>query len=181
MSYLINILATREFNRIKKKSILHNSLSASDKPSQPGEVDTSAVTKDYITIQWEAPQCDGGKPVLGYWVEYRKSGESTWKKCNRELLKEREFTQGDLQEATEYEFRVFAENETGISRPRRTAAGIKTKLGGKYFCSSYLQYITLMIISFLTKKIYILEQLELYQPSEKRWMKLLPSLDRLPP
>lgn len=146
MSYLINILATCDFNRMFVcffKVILHNSyysLSALDKPSQPGEVDTLAVTKDYITIRWEAPQCDGGKPVLGYWVEYRKSGESTWKKCNRELSKEKQFTQGGLQEATEYEFRVFAENETGISRPRRTEAGIKTKLGGKYFLSSYLQY-----------------------------------------
>lgn len=38
---------------------------------------------------------------------------------------------GGLMEATEYEFRVFAENETGLSRPRRTAMGIKTKLSGK--------------------------------------------------
>uniref|UniRef100_A0A8C1ATC9 Uncharacterized protein n=1 Tax=Cyprinus carpio carpio TaxID=630221 RepID=A0A8C1ATC9_CYPCA len=86
------------------------------------------VTKDYITINWEAPACDGGKPVLGYWIEYRKSGESAWKKCNKERTKDKQYTQGGLQEATEYEFRVFAENETGISRPRRTATGIKTKL-----------------------------------------------------
>lgn len=33
-------------------------------------------------------------------------------------------------EATEYEFRIFAENETGLSRPRRTPMGIKTKLSG---------------------------------------------------
>lgn len=89
------------------------------------------VTKDYIKIHWEAPECDGGKPVLGYWIEYRKSGESAWKKCNKEHTKDKEYTQGTLQEATEYEFRVFAENETGISRPRRTATAIKTKLGGK--------------------------------------------------
>lgn len=34
-------------------------------------------------------------------------------------------------EATEYEFRIFAENETGLSRPRRTPMGIKTKLSGE--------------------------------------------------
>ena len=88
------------------------------------------VTKDYITIHWASPECDGGKEILGYWIEYRKSGESTWKKCNKERSKERIFTVGDLMEATEYEFRVFAENETGISRPRRTAMSIKTKLSG---------------------------------------------------
>lgn len=34
-------------------------------------------------------------------------------------------------EATEYEFRILAENETGLSRPRRTPMGIKTKLSGE--------------------------------------------------
>lgn len=103
-----------------------------DKPSQPGEIDTVNVSNNFITIHWQAPECDGGKEVLGYWVEYRKSIESTWKKCNKEKLKEKEFTMPGLAEATEYEFRVFAENETGISRPRRTATCIKTKLMCEY-------------------------------------------------
>lgn len=90
------------------------------------------VSNNNITIRWQAPECDGGKEVLGYWVEYRKSTESTWKKCNKERLKEKEFTARGLAEATEYEFRVFAENETGMSRPRRTATCIKTKLTCEY-------------------------------------------------
>lgn len=69
---------------------------------------------------------------MGYWVEYRKSIESNWKKSNKQRLKEKEFTVPGLAEATEYEFRVFAENETGMSRPRRTATCIKTKLSGEY-------------------------------------------------
>lgn len=79
-------------------------------------------------MEWERPESDGGKEILGYWVEYRQSGESTWKKCNKELIKDRQFTVGGLLEATEYEFRVFAENQTGLSRPRRTAMAVKTKL-----------------------------------------------------
>uniref|UniRef100_A0A8C7YJ85 Uncharacterized protein n=1 Tax=Oryzias sinensis TaxID=183150 RepID=A0A8C7YJ85_9TELE len=51
--------------------------------------------------------------------------------CTKERSKDRQFTMGGLMEATEYEFRVFAENETGLSRPRRTPMGIKTKLSGK--------------------------------------------------
>uniref|UniRef100_A0A8C3R3I7 Titin n=1 Tax=Cyanoderma ruficeps TaxID=181631 RepID=A0A8C3R3I7_9PASS len=81
-----------------------------------------------ITLEWERPESDGGKEILGYWVEYRQSGESTWKKCNKERIKDRQFTVGGLLEATEYEFRVFAENQTGLSRPRRTAMAVKTKL-----------------------------------------------------
>lgn len=41
-------------------------------------------------------------------------------------------------EATEYEFRIFAENETGLSRPRRTPMGIKTKLSGELMQHSHL-------------------------------------------
>ncbi|KAK6485023.1 titin-like [Huso huso] len=99
-----------------------------DKPSQPGEIDIISVMKDSITIHWECPECDGGKEIIGYWIEYRQSGDSAWKKCHEEMLKDRQFTMGGLQEATEYEFRIFAENETGISRPRRTDVAIKTKL-----------------------------------------------------
>lgn len=65
-------------------------------------------------------------------MEYRKSIDSTWKKCNKQRLKEKELTIPGLAEATEYEFRVFAENQTGMSRPRRTATCIKTKLSGEY-------------------------------------------------
>uniref|UniRef100_A0A8C6NPC5 Uncharacterized protein n=1 Tax=Nothobranchius furzeri TaxID=105023 RepID=A0A8C6NPC5_NOTFU len=51
--------------------------------------------------------------------------------CNKERSKDRQFTMGGLMESTEYEFRIFAENETGLSRPRRTPMGIKTKLSGE--------------------------------------------------
>lgn len=103
------------------------------------------VTKNFITIRWQAPECDGGKEILGYWVEYRKSIESTWKKCNKQRLKEKEFTMPGLAEATEYEFRVFAENETGMSRPRRTATCIKTKLSGGY-TEKYVEIISLFYL-----------------------------------
>lgn len=116
-----------------------------DKPSQPGEIDVVTVTNNMVKIHWQAPECDGGKMVLGYWVECRKSTESTWKKCNKQRLKEEEFSVAGLAEATEYEFRVFAENETGMSRPRRTAACIKTKLSGTHAGTSNNIYIYMCI------------------------------------
>uniref|UniRef100_A0A8D3AWC8 Uncharacterized protein n=1 Tax=Scophthalmus maximus TaxID=52904 RepID=A0A8D3AWC8_SCOMX len=102
-----------------------------DKPSQPGEIDIISITKDCITIHWLRPEHDGGKEILGYWIEFRQAGESAWKKCHKERSKDRQFTMGGLMEAQEYEFRIFAENEAGLSRPRRTPMGIKTKLSGE--------------------------------------------------
>lgn len=79
--------------------------------------------------------------MLGYWVEHRKSIEIKWTKSSKQRLKEKEFTAYSLAEATEYEFRVFAENETGMSRPRRTATCIRTKLSGEPdHHHYYLQY-----------------------------------------
>uniref|UniRef100_A0A3P8P0Y4 Myosin, light chain kinase a n=1 Tax=Astatotilapia calliptera TaxID=8154 RepID=A0A3P8P0Y4_ASTCA len=96
-----------------------------DKPNQPGEIDIVSVTKDCITIHWLRPEHDGGKEILGYWIEFRQAGESAWKKCNKERSKDRQFTMGGLMEATEYEFRVFAENETGL----KDIQDVTTKLG----------------------------------------------------
>lgn len=50
-------------------------------------------------------------------------------------------------EATEYEFRISAENETGFSRPRRTPMGIKTKLSGEFKLLPLLCY--LLLLQFL--------------------------------
>uniref|UniRef100_A0A8C0VUH1 Titin n=1 Tax=Cyanistes caeruleus TaxID=156563 RepID=A0A8C0VUH1_CYACU len=124
-----------------------------DKPSQPGEIEITSIFKDSITLEWERPESDGGKEILGYWVEYRQSGESTWKKCNKERIKDRQFTVGGLLEATEYEFRVFAENQTGLSRPRRTAMAVKTKLTCKQkyivtFAVILLQFDNSVVISW---------------------------------
>lgn len=82
-------------------------------------------------------------------MEHRKSIESTWKKSNKQRLKEKEVTIPGLAEATEYEFRVFAENERGLSRPRRTATCIKTKLSGKVAAQG--QTITCIVMSIVIK------------------------------
>lgn len=126
MSFLRGVNPKRQKSFISKTDSLFSNIS--DKPSQPGELEILSISKDSVTLQWEKPECDGGKEILGYWVEYRQSGDSAWKKSNKERIKDKQFTIGGLLESTEYEFRVFAENETGLSRPRRTAMSVKTKL-----------------------------------------------------
>lgn len=51
--------------------------------SQPQVTD---VTKEAVTITWNAPTQDGGAPVLGYIVERRKKGSNLWVPFNKDPI-----------------------------------------------------------------------------------------------
>lgn len=51
--------------------------------SQPQVTD---VTKEAVTITWNAPSQDGGAPVLGYIVERRKKGSNLWVPVNKDPI-----------------------------------------------------------------------------------------------
>lgn len=51
--------------------------------SQPQVTD---VTKEAVTITWNAPTQDGGAPVLGYIVERRKKGSNLWVPVNKDPI-----------------------------------------------------------------------------------------------
>uniref|UniRef100_A0A3B1J4S9 Titin n=1 Tax=Astyanax mexicanus TaxID=7994 RepID=A0A3B1J4S9_ASTMX len=80
-------------------------------------------TKTSITLGWTKPTYDGGAPLIGYVVELRvrgtvKKGEEGWKRCNvAAQLIGTEFTVTSLDEKLEYEFRVSAQNQIGLSQP----------------------------------------------------------------
>jgi len=51
-----------------------------DKPGKPGEPECEGTTEDSITLAWEPPLKDGGKPIKGYVVEKREKGSKRWTK-----------------------------------------------------------------------------------------------------
>ena len=51
-----------------------------DPPGIPSTPDCTATTEDSITLQWEPPTKDGGKPITGYVVEKRERGSKRWTK-----------------------------------------------------------------------------------------------------
>ena len=57
-----------------------SSLCAADKPGKPGEPECEGTTEDSITLSWEPPLKDGGKPIKGYVVEKREKGSKRWTK-----------------------------------------------------------------------------------------------------
>ena len=71
------------------------------------------------TVTYQPPQDDGGAPVIGYIVERRTPGpDSEWIRVNESLIAgiQYQYTIDNLTPATEYEFRVAAENEEGMSK-----------------------------------------------------------------
>ena len=52
----------------------------SDKPGKPGTPESIATTEETITLAWDPPLKDGGRPIRGYVVEKRPKGEKRWTK-----------------------------------------------------------------------------------------------------
>lgn len=84
-------------------------------PGPPGKPVTYNVTSDGMTIKWEAPGFDGGSPILGYHVEKKDRNSLLWQKVNSSIISNREYRIIGLIEGLEYSFRVYAENNAGLS------------------------------------------------------------------
>ncbi|XP_033718507.1 immunoglobulin superfamily member 22 [Tursiops truncatus] len=92
--------------------------------SQPQVTD---VTKEAVTITWNAPTQDGGAPVLGYIVERRKKGSNLWVPFNKDPIQGTKYTVDGLLEDTEYEFRVVAVNKAGPGQPSMPSSSVVAK------------------------------------------------------
>ena len=88
-------------------------------------VEADDVTKSSCNLTWEEPEYDGGSPVTGYYVE--KLSGARWLKVNKKPIKARDIAIDDLIDGSDYEFRVLAENDAGISKPSETTGRFKAK------------------------------------------------------
>lgn len=90
-------------------------------------------SKTSITLGWTKPTYDGGAPLIGYVVELRvrgtgKKGDEGWKRCNiAAQLIGTEFTVTSLDEKSEYEFRVSAQNQIGLSQPTNLEGAVSPR------------------------------------------------------
>ena len=94
-----------------------------------GPLEISNVSKDRATLAWKPPKDDGGSRVTGYVVERRDTakGPDAWIPVTQ-ACKETTFTVPSLLDGHEYEFRVMATNENGVSEPLRSSAPVVAKL-----------------------------------------------------
>ncbi len=90
-------------------------VTVTDKPSPPGKVSISMSIGKSVSLQWCAPDDDGGCKIGNYVVEYFRVGWNVWLKAvtTRQL----NATLNELIEGSEYKFRVKAESPYGMSDP----------------------------------------------------------------
>uniref|UniRef100_A0A3B3HCW8 Titin n=1 Tax=Oryzias latipes TaxID=8090 RepID=A0A3B3HCW8_ORYLA len=86
-------------------------------PAAPTNVQVTAVTSDAMTICWERPVSDGGSSISGYVIEKREKTGLRWCRVNKKPVYDLRVKASHLREGCEYEYRVFAENAAGLSKP----------------------------------------------------------------
>lgn len=90
-------------------------VTVTDKPSPPGKVAISMSIGKSVSLQWCAPDDDGGCKIGNYIVEYFRVGWNVWLKAA--TTRQLNATLNDLIEGSEYKFRVKAESPYGMSDP----------------------------------------------------------------
>ncbi|RUS90387.1 hypothetical protein EGW08_001882, partial [Elysia chlorotica] len=85
-----------------------------EKPGRPtGPMELSDLTRNSVKLAWKPPESDGGTPITKYIIESRPSARSNWTAIGDVKGDTLTFSPEDLQEGTEYHFRVMAVNKEG--------------------------------------------------------------------
>lgn len=95
-------------------------------PGTPGPPLCSDITENAVTLEWTAPESDGGSPISGYIVE-RRELTGKWIRVNKTPVLDLRYRVSGLFEGNSYEFRVFAENVAGVSEPSSPSEPMKAK------------------------------------------------------
>ena len=98
-----------------------------DAPSAPGVPSVSEVGKDFAHLSWAKPDSDGGSRIQGYWIDKREAGSTMWMRINQSICITTQFNVSSLVEDRQYEFRVLAQNEAGLSPPSMASTLIRIK------------------------------------------------------
>lgn len=97
---------------------------------QPGPPSTPIVklaTKSYMLVTWNEPVNDGGSPILGYHLERKERSSILWTKINRGTIKDTEYKVSGVEEGMIYEYRVYAENISGIGKCSKACEGVAAR------------------------------------------------------
>uniref|UniRef100_A0A3B1JHG6 Myomesin 3 n=1 Tax=Astyanax mexicanus TaxID=7994 RepID=A0A3B1JHG6_ASTMX len=86
-------------------------------PSPPSGVCLLHCSGSEMVIGWRAPANQGGEAVKGYFLDQREKPQTVWREVNPKPVKERVYKVSALLEGHYYQFRLFASNVIGLSKP----------------------------------------------------------------
>jgi len=96
-----------------------------DVPAAPEQLAVTDTSKTFISLSWSPPSSDGGSPVTGYHVERCLTTTSRWIRVGKSETTT--YTDKEVVEDTEYQFRVCAENKVGVGPPSEPTDPVTAK------------------------------------------------------
>ncbi|XP_045510204.1 titin-like [Colias croceus] len=89
-------------------------------PSRPQRFIVREITSRSVTLQWAAPDSDGGSPVTNYIIEYKTVKGKSWSKVITVGGSVFEHCIENLKDKEQIVFRISAENAIGVSLPTQS-------------------------------------------------------------
>lgn len=86
------------------------------------------TSKDFVVVQWDAPETDGGSPITKYKVEKRDATRTAYVQAEEVDGKTLKVKVTKLTEGNKYFFQVAAENEIGLSDWTEIAEPVEAKM-----------------------------------------------------
>lgn len=86
-------------------------------PNPPRDPEVFDWTETTLSVQWKAPETDGGSPITGYVVEYKEKMATTWKSYFEADPKKLTTIIPELRTGAAYVVRIRARNCEGDSEP----------------------------------------------------------------
>ena len=83
-------------------------------PTAPTNLCATNVDAGSVHLLWQAPDTDGGCPLVGYVIEKRQASQADYSPIDRVDSSVNDYTANNLKKDKKYMFRVMAENEAGL-------------------------------------------------------------------
>lgn len=122
--YFFKVMAENQYG-FGEAYEMPNPIVATAEPAAPKRVDIIDTTDTTATLAWLKPEHDGGSRISGYCVESKAIGIDKWVLCG--TTKNLTIVIEGLIENSEYEFRVKAKNDAGLSAPREAFSSVIIK------------------------------------------------------
>uniref|UniRef100_A0A3B3QC97 Fibronectin type-III domain-containing protein n=1 Tax=Paramormyrops kingsleyae TaxID=1676925 RepID=A0A3B3QC97_9TELE len=122
--YLFRVMAENQFG-LGEAYEMSEAIIATEEPAPPKRLDIIDTSNSTATLAWLKPEHDGGSRITGYIVETKAKGSDHWVFGGQ--TKSLHMVIEGLVENTEYDFRVKAKNDAGLSDPRDAFASVIIK------------------------------------------------------